>query len=88
MTCPGCKIKLECPCRNCRYHRKKEGKIAALAWEWVDGNTMRCPICGFTHLADFWEDYEFYKYDKERGELLPGQEEYIMKEIEAAREAG
>jgi hypothetical protein len=86
MTCPNCQIELKCPCSNCSGYRLKNGRVEALLWEWVDGETMRCPVCGFTHLADFWEDYDFYLYDKERGKLSDRQEEFITSNIENWRE--
>lgn len=76
MTCPNCHINLECPCKHCQVRRLRRGEIATLLWEWTDGETMRCPACGFTAHADAWEDYEFTKYDEylelvERAKLYP-----------------
>ena len=86
MACPNCKIELECPCRNCQEWRERGGEVAALVEEWVDGNTIRCPICGFTHNANFWEAHEFHLYDKERGDLYPEAEKQIEQEIQKWRE--
>jgi hypothetical protein len=85
MNCPNCEIELKCPCKSCQEHREKQGEIAALLWEWVDGDTMRCPICQFTHRSYFWDYYEFYLLDKQRGSLHHGQEEFIKQEIEKWR---
>lgn len=86
MSCPNCEIDLSCPCKNCVGYRKKKGKFEALLWEWIDGETMRCPICGFTHNANFWEEYDFYLYDKERGMISKSQEEFIKSNIQAWRD--
>lgn len=66
MSCPNCKIQLECPCENCQKWRKKDGKVEVLLWEWIDGETMGCPICGFTEHADIWQDYELEEFDESR----------------------
>jgi len=81
MACPNCEIDLSCPCRNCVSYRNKNGKPHVLNWEWLTGEIMMCPICGFTDHANFWEEYDFYLYDKERGKLSPGQEEFIIERI-------
>ncbi len=67
MTCPNCHIELECPCKNCQRWREKEGKIATLAWEWIDGETMRCPICFFEARADVWQDHSIEQFLMEKG---------------------
>jgi hypothetical protein len=63
------------------FIQKKKHEFEALLWEWLTDEIMMCPICGFTEHADFWEDYGFYLYDKERGELSPGQEEFIIERL-------
>jgi hypothetical protein len=85
MTCPNCEIELKCPCKSCQKRRKDRGEVAALLEEWPGNDLIRCPVCGFTHTMDFWEDFAFYQYDKTRGALLPEQETRIKTEIEKWR---
>jgi len=81
MTCPNCGVELDCPCSNCQGYRKRNGKISTLLWEWVDGETMMCPVCGFSASADYWQDWEFNEYDKARGAYSEIDEKYLTEHL-------
>ena len=33
-------------------------------WEWIDGELIKCPECGYTNHADAWEEAEYQEYKK------------------------
>lgn len=85
MSCPNCEIDLSCPCKNCVGYRRERGEFKALLWEWIDNETMQCPICGFYAHANIWEDWDFYLYDKAREKLSKNQGMYIFEAIKKWR---
>lgn len=57
--CPKCGEDLACPCNSCADMDRDVTK-----WQWTrDGNCCRCPICGFTAHADYWEAWSIEAFD-------------------------
>jgi len=55
MTCPKCKVKSYCPCVLCSVSNKNK-----LLWVWLeDGETIKCPACGFEANSSIWEEFEY-----------------------------
>jgi len=60
LTCPKCHKVQHNPhcgnkdCRICDEHKPPEGELYQV---WTkDGNGLKCPYCGFTKEASWWED--------------------------------
>lgn len=75
MNCPECEAKLYCPCKHCVD--KNEDK---LLWEWIEGELIKCPECGFIHNADYWEEFEWLQY-KGRKKIEEVMEEFYQGSI-------
>jgi len=68
MACPDCKKELVCPCKSC-IEGRGEGEFDM--WIWLeDGETIKCPLCGFEAHADYWQDYEMKEWYKKREKEL------------------
>lgn len=57
--CPNCKKELNCPCEHCNNPEPK--------WIWIDGELIKCPLCGYTAHADEWEEFEIQECIKSEG---------------------
>lgn len=56
-NCPRCKRRqhFRCSNRSCSCNKKlPKGQKYQI---WIDGEALKCPYCGFTRHADYWEDH-------------------------------
>ncbi len=54
LTCPNCGRVSVCPCESCRNQRRVYNVTKFKEFEWIDGEFVKCPYCGFKEHIDYW----------------------------------
>ncbi len=54
LICPNCGKVVVCPCESCRNTRKTHNIAKFKEFEWINGELVKCPYCGFTAHIDYW----------------------------------
>ena len=54
LICPNCGRISVCPCKACKTARKTYNITKFKEFEWVNGELVKCPHCGFTAHIDYW----------------------------------
>jgi len=60
MSCPDCNTPLWCP-EDCCAERNKD-KVKYINIDKDDTWKIKCPVCGFTSSAEFFDDYFYDKH--------------------------